>query len=212
MDILAISDQHGNLPEIPPCDILLIAGDVCPMHDHSLNFQLSWLETNFKEWLNKIPAKRVVMTFGNHDNVSQQKKEAVQRIGLRADLLFDETVVVDGIKIWGSPWSNWFYDWAWNAYEPQLKEIYSKIPDDVDIIITHGPPRGYCDTTLYADRIGSISLLERLEEMSKKVLVCGHNHEEFGKAITPKGNTVYNVALVDSRTRAIVNTPTRIEL
>lgn len=212
MNILAISDQHGFLPEIPECDLLLIAGDICPVINHNLNFQLSWLETNFKEWLNNIPAKKVVMTFGNHDFVSQEWKHKVINIGLRADLLFDESIVIDGIKIWGSPWSHWFYDWAWNAYEPQLKEIYSNIPDDVDIIITHGPPQGYCDATIHKDRIGSISLLERLEQMSKKVLICGHNHEGFGKAVTPNGNTVYNVALVDSHTRSIVNHPTKIEL
>lgn len=50
MKIVATSDFHGVLPpveSIPECDVLVIAGDVCPLRDHGVEFQRSWLLTNF---------------------------------------------------------------------------------------------------------------------------------------------------------------------
>ena len=61
MIICAVSDLHGQLPDIPKCDLLLIAGDVCPVTNHSLDFQEHWLDTEFRWWLKKIPAKKICM-------------------------------------------------------------------------------------------------------------------------------------------------------
>lgn len=64
----AIADQHGYLPTIEPCDLLLIAGDICPddfvrpdSPDH-----LHWLDSTFRDWLRGVPAQRIVGIAGNH--------------------------------------------------------------------------------------------------------------------------------------------------
>jgi hypothetical protein len=73
MRICCIADLHGKLPIIPECDLLLVAGDVCPHFlekyagDSSDCFgQSKWLQSVFTAWLENAPAKHKVMTFGNH--------------------------------------------------------------------------------------------------------------------------------------------------
>ena len=76
MRIVALSDQHGYLPEIPPCDLLIIAGDVCPdrfgpfVAMHNPDQQKSWFDRNGRLWLAKAPATHKVLTWGNHDAYS----------------------------------------------------------------------------------------------------------------------------------------------
>ena len=61
MNVVAISDLHGFLPETPPCDLLLIAGDVCPVWNHRWQFQRKWLREVFGPWLEAQPARKVVL-------------------------------------------------------------------------------------------------------------------------------------------------------
>jgi predicted phosphohydrolase len=76
--IIAVSDLHGALPTIPPCDLLLIAGDVAPTMNHSLRFQADWLDTDFRFWLESLPAQKIVFIAGNHDLVFQQEPSLVR--------------------------------------------------------------------------------------------------------------------------------------
>ena len=77
LKIVAISDQHGLLPAIPPCDLLLIAGDITPVKNHDLLYQSHWLNTDFRYWLKSLPAEQIVYIAGNHDLVFQQKPHLV---------------------------------------------------------------------------------------------------------------------------------------
>lgn len=182
--VLAISDLHGNLPDIETCDLLLIAGDICPATDHHTDFQAWWLSTTFKWWLEKLPAKKIIGVAGNHDYIFQNKPSAVPK--LPWTYLQDSATEFEGLKIWGTPWQPYFFDWAFNLYEPQLCEKWALIPNDTDIIVVHGPPYGYGDK---APRIGgkgyeltgSPGLLEKIKEVKPKLCVFGHIHEGRGK-------------------------------
>ena len=66
MKIVAISDLHGQLPTVPECDLLLIAGDICPVHNHKLFYQDIWLRSVFAAWLRQQRAKRIIGVWGNH--------------------------------------------------------------------------------------------------------------------------------------------------
>lgn len=181
--VVAVSDLHGRRPTIPECDLLLIAGDVCPDHCHAPHYQKSWLDLEFREWLEAQPAGHRVMTWGNHDIVAQDPAHKVRR--LPCHVLVDESVTIDGLKIYGMPWQRSFgTGWAFNLDSPELDEKAAAIPEDTDIIISHGPPHGYGDAAPRGfgewERTGSLGLLYRIVQIKPKLVVFGHIHEGRG--------------------------------
>jgi Icc-related predicted phosphoesterase len=184
MKIVAVSDLHGTLPSIPPCDLLLIGGDVAPVSNHAVSFQAEWLDTTFRDWLARAPARKVVGVAGNHDFIFQRAPELVP-----ADLpwtyLQDSAAEWEGLRFWGTPWQPWFYDWAFNLYEPDLIPKWALIPADTDILVLHGPPRDYGDGVPerngHVRHCGSPSLLERIESIAPRLAIFGHIHEGRGE-------------------------------
>lgn len=212
LDIVAVSDLHGTLPEIPPCDLLLIAGDICPVANHDPDYQAVWLDNEFRFWLGSQPARQSAFIAGNHDFVFQDKPHRVPR-DLSGVYLQDTALAHRGLKIWGTPWQPWFHDWAFNLHEPQLEEKWRLIPTDTDILMVHGPPHGFGDWVpdrRGARRTGSPSLLARIEEIEPRLVVFGHIHEGRGQwQLGP--TTLANVTLLNERYEA-VHRPWRFQL
>lgn len=207
MIIAAMSDLHGYLPEIPPCDLLIVAGDVCPDRFgpfyamHAPEHQKRWFDAKFRPWVAAAP--RAVLTWGNHDYCGQV------RYWFEDDDLVavDRVVEVNGLKIWLSPWSNRFGCWAFMDDPEDLGRIYAQIPDDVDIIVSHQPPYGCGDriadfSTGQMEHIGSRELLEATERVRPKLVVCGHIH--CGRGVYDlDGIPVINCAIVDEDYRPV---------
>jgi predicted phosphodiesterase len=191
MNIVALSDLHGYLPDnIPACDLLLLAGDLCPIENHDHTFHAEWLDREFRAWLRRLPARQIIGIAGNHDLVFEREPELVPR-DLPWTYLQDSGVTWEGIKIWGTPWQPWFFDWAFNGQPEQLREIWAKIPDDTDILVVHGPPRGYGDGIPMRQGIrhtGCPHLLERIRAIAPRLVVFGHIHE--GRGQWTIGNTI----------------------
>lgn len=209
MKIVAISDQHGQLPEVPPCDLLLIAGDICPVKNHSIPAQEAFLAGPFARWLETVPARHIVGIAGNHDFIFQESPERLPR-SLRWTYLQDSATDIEGMKIYGTPWQPWFYDWAFNAREPELEQRWQSIPLGTDILICHGPPRGYGDRNMQGQHTGSPSLLERIRVVRPKLTVFGHIHEGHGR-YDVEGLLLANVSSLDERYR-FVHAPTEFDV
>lgn len=198
MKIVTISDTHGYLPDIPACDIFIHAGDICPATNHKVKYQKQWLIEEFNPWLKNINAKSKVITAGNHDFVFQEYPNI--KYNLDCIVLINEIAEIQGLKIWGSPWTKKFYDWAFNMSAKDLYKLHINIPK-CDIIVTHGPPYGFGDlcsrslkdengnvTYKWKSHQGSPGLTRRIIEMEPKLVVGGHIHSGFG---TRKlGNTI----------------------
>ncbi len=200
MKIIAVSDLHGHLPEVPACDLLLLGGDLCPVGDHSVPFQAEWLDTAFRAWLEVQPARKIIGVAGNHDFVFERLPEAVPG-DLRWTYLQDELAEWEGLKIYGAPWQPWFFDWAFNLYEDDLVKKWQMVPPGTDVLVLHGPPYGYGDGVPERNgevrRTGSPSLLRRIEEVRPKLAIFGHIHE--GRGEWRVGPTVLaNVTLLDA--------------
>lgn len=206
MKIAALSDLHGFLPEtVPPCDLLLLAGDLTPVQNHNSQFQAEWLDTTFRTWLRRQPARRIVGIAGNHDFVFQQLPKRAPR-DLPWIYLQDELHEWEGMKIWGTPWQPWFFDWAFNGNPAFLNEKWSLIPEDTDILVVHGPPFGYGDGVPESNgnlrRCGCPHLLERIQQIRPRLVVFGHIHE--GRGEWRIGDTrLANVTLVDAEYRNV---------
>lgn len=198
--IVATADLHGTFPKIPPCDILIVAGDVCPIWDHHVQAQLAWLDTNFRNWLNEVPADYVFGIAGNHDFVFEKMPDQVETLDLPWSYYQDDYAqffMFDDLKIWGSPWVPNLSRWAFHDDDAGLDARFATIPDDVDIVVSHGPPYMYCDLTV--PKYGSVhagfpGMNDMLARVKPKALVCGHIHEGYGVAKHDSGTVIYNVS------------------
>ena len=196
MRVAAISDLHGFLPDVPSCDVLLIAGDVCPVEDHALDYQRRWLEGPFDGWLRGLDAGAIVGIAGNHDFIAESDPDLMR--SLPWTYLCDETVDAGGLRIHGSPWTPTFMDWAFMQDEADLAAVWALVPPDVDVLVTHGPPFGHGDLAVHGLRVGSHTLAARLPELERlRLHVFGHIHEGWGSRDTDGDTTIANVSYVD---------------
>ena len=208
MKLIAVADLHGNLPQdIPECDLLIIAGDICPHFDHKPGSkkdrlgQAGWFTTDFEPWLDEQPAQEVVWLWGNHDFMGTG---AYKYLGLRHNHLEDSETALCDLRIYGTPYTPRYFDWAFMETEEKLAERFAHIPEGLDILISHGPSLWACDRAAgnKGDHIGSKALYERISTMQRppKLLICGHIHGGKGEGFVfgEHGSVhVWNVAGVD---------------
>ena len=101
MRVVAAADLHGDLPHVPPCDLFLLGGDLCPFGSHRAGTQAEWLDTTFRRWLAALPAREVVGVAGNHDFLFEREPARVPR-DLPWTYLQDSGCEFEGWRIWGS--------------------------------------------------------------------------------------------------------------
>lgn len=199
--VLATADLHGNLPAIPDCDVLLVAGDICPDFlngwDKGRDRQKQWLDFSFRPWLEELRDRgiEVVGIAGNHDWVFE-RGWLWRQLELPWTYLLDNMTTLHGLRIYGTPWVPNLPGWAFYGSPAMLEARAWSIPSDIDILLSHGPPHGAVDRVCGGYHVGDRHLSEALPTLSPKALVCGHIHEAFGYADV-EGISVYNVSHVD---------------
>lgn len=208
MKIVVTSDLHGYLPkEVPKCDLLLICGDIVPLDIQSDEEECRfWMMNSFISWCESLPCDKVLFICGNHE------------VGLRNSIdwlntnfpkdyyvthLCDSLYEYNGVKIYGTPWCKIFLNWAFMLPNDELKEKFSLIPDNLDILMTHDAPYGTSDICSQDivwnthDHIGNIPLRDAVLSKSPKYNFHGHLHTS-NHELEMLGNTkVYNVSYID---------------
>jgi len=183
MRIWHISDTHTyhNLLEVPTdIDVVIFSGDCSNPRDPYNNEPEV---RGFIDWFASLKIQYKIFVAGNHDT-SIEKKFVTSEDFTRRNIIYleNEDIIIDGIKIFGSPYTPTFgYGWAFNKDRTKLDRIWRNIIDkDTDIVITHGPPKGTLDLSF--DRVGNLercgdkSLLNRVMEVNPKLCLFGHIH------------------------------------
>jgi Icc-related predicted phosphoesterase len=225
MRLIFISDTH-NVPlqhPIPDGDILIHSGDATS-RGSSKEIKI------FAEWLNTLPHKHKIFVPGNHDLEFEERlydftdplnvNGLVQRVNQQTKLLLsnvhvlcEDALEIDGIKFYGCSWQPEFCDWGFNLprRSAKLKAAWAKIPQDTHVLITHTPPMGILDRTLYSrEHVGCVDLASRLEELNVLIHAFGHIHESYGTLLS--NNTVHiNASTCNVRYEA-VNKPVIVDV
>lgn len=187
MKIAALADLHGFFPEVPDCDVVVVAGDIVNWNpglpDWQMGFYCKEQIKQFRDWLNALNMRGIVVVgcAGNHD-FAFAETDVARKINWH--YLEDEGTEIGGLKFWGSPWQPWMAGWAFNSpesdldddAEPFMASKFEQIPDDTDILITHSPPAGFHDTVRGAHK-GSLALNRAVERVQPKLHIFGHVHK-----------------------------------
>lgn len=174
--LVLMSDTHGReaAHAIPDGDVLLHAGDLT---DVGRAKEIAAVDAA----LSALPHPHKLVIAGNHDFLFENDPATARALLGGVTYLEDSGATAHGLRVWGSPWQPWFFDWAFNLKgEAALAEKWALIPDEVDILVTHGPPYGIGDRCHDGRRVGCRALLERVRASKPRLHVFGHIHEDRG--------------------------------
>ena len=199
MKIVAISDTHGTFPVLPDGDVLVHAGDGTMM---GTTKQITELE----DWFSTLNFKSIIFVPGNHDFICE-----TGYVVKNCTMLLDSGIDIDGVNFWGSPYSPKFGSWAFMKPDFQLTDVWNKIPNDTDVLITHCPPFDILDKTVRGINTGSYTLRYAIKNrVDAKYHIFGHIHESYG--VCCKDNVIYVNASVVNINYNNTNKPTVINL
>ena len=196
--------HHGNF-QVPPGDIVVHCGD------STRTGKIEEIK-DFTQWFAALPHRTKILIAGNHDFGFQLEPELRHSLPQNIIYLQDQAVEVEGLKFYGSPWQPRFYNWAFNLDRGvPLRQVWDRVPEDTQVLLTHGPPFGILDMTQRGEPVGDEELRRAVFRLPLlKLHVFGHIHESYG--LNEQGGTKFvNAALCDLRYRP-VHAPVVIDL
>jgi len=204
--LVLMADSHGHHRDVdvPDGDLLIHAGDFTLFNGSTFAIR------DFNEWLGGLPHKTKILIPGNHDSglIYPEWRELITN----AVLLINKETVIDGLRIWGSPVTP--NDWGvFGPDTPQERQyLYAGIPNNTDILITHGPPFGILDRGTEPNKPqGCRELLDAVRRVRPQLHVFGHVHEGYG-TIRSHGTLFVNAALAGSGHDLTVRQPITISI
>jgi Icc-related predicted phosphoesterase len=206
--IIAIADTHGkhNELKLPEGDLLIHAGDV------SMKGTEKEVD-GFLQWFCKQDFQYKIFIAGNHDFYFEREKTSAIEKKIPDDIIYlnDSGCTINGVRFWGSPITPWFFNWAFNRHRGEaIQRHWALIPDDIDVLITHGPVYQTLDLTSDGKNVGCMDLLREVNRIAPKFHICGHIHESYGRI--DEAETVFLNASVLNAQYQLVNAPMQFEM
>lgn len=201
MKFVVIADTHGfhRDLELPQGDVLIHAGDIS---DQGSKEEV----VDFLEWFSAQSHTHKVFIGGNHDIfLDENPVDLLEVLPANVVYLNNRGYQIDHIKLWGSPTTPDFEDWAFGKYRDDMAVHWKYMPDNIDILITHTPPWGILDQSSAWVSLGCKALLEKVKELQPQYHIFGHIHASYGTLKLEE--TIYmNASILDSY-RGPVNAP-----
>jgi Icc-related predicted phosphoesterase len=184
MKIWHISDTHSfhKLLTVPGgIDMIIHSGDFSNYFDVFKNEP----ETReFIQWYGGLNIKYKVLIAGNHDAMAAKWTKEFKKLCKHYNIIYleNEEVIIEGIKIFGTPIQPSFGNWYFQKSRDKLDKFWYNIPEDTDVLVVHGPPRGVLD--LSYNKLGNVlefcgcKALKRhvIHRLNLKMCLFGHIH------------------------------------
>ena len=180
-NILFVSDTHGkheliNIPDNIDC--IIHCGDESNSIEPIKNLQES---LNFFDWFKSLDIRHKIFVPGNH-SIAIEKRLIKPDDFPEINFLIHEQMELFGLKIFGSPYTPRFGKWSYMIRREVINRYWEQIPENIDILITHGPPKGILDLTINPDgkyfQCGCNALKKRVEKINPMIHCFGHIHDE----------------------------------
>ena len=182
MKIYHISDTHNyhHLLQIPKdIDLIIHSGDESNCHDVYKN-EIECKE--FITWFASLDIKYKILIAGNHSSFISEHTREFRNLCKENNIIYLENdgVVIEGLNIWGSPFSPTFGDWYFMKARDKMQKLWENIPEDTDILVTHTPPKGCLDLSYNRNHelefCGCANLLKHVFRVKPKLHLYGHIH------------------------------------
>jgi Icc-related predicted phosphoesterase len=186
MRIVCLADTHELHREliVPPGDLLLHAGDF------TFFSQRRSMIDDFNDWLGELPHRHKVVVYGNHEFGFESDSGLRSRLS-NAVVLVNEAAKIEGVTIWGSPVTPMNGGVFGLSRAEDRARLYSQIPPETQILLTHTPPFGVLDGQQHA---GCPELRSAVIRLRPRLHVFGHVHNGYGTLPT-KHTMFVNAAL-----------------
>lgn len=208
MTITCLSDTHGlhrRIKDIKLADMIIHAGDIS-------NFGEEHQVLDFLNWFSNLPHQYKIFIAGNHDFFFERETKPYIDKKMPENVIYlnDSGCTIEGITIYGSPITPRFMDWAFNRDRGKvIEKHWNLIPDNTEILITHGPPFGKMDANANNFRTGCEDLLKTVNKIKPNYHIFGHIHEAYGMTYN-EHTTFINASILDEHYR-VKNKPIVVE-
>lgn len=218
INITHISDTHNRhrYLKLIGGDILICSGDISSVgYKHEIK--------SFLSWFSKQPYIYKIFISGNHDLCFDPNRQGIDN-SIWINKLFDKYEINKDkqiyylnnsslqlfgcLNIWGSPITPDFNPkrWAFNKTRGEnIQKTWDLIPENLDILITHGPPRGKCDMNREGEYVGCENLRDEILLKRPRIHCFGHIHESYGQTYDSFNVDYINACICDLHYNPINN-------
>lgn len=207
MKVTIISDTHNQHEALGTLsgDVLVHCGDMFSFQDWNRE-HLHRLDS----WFSHQDFDLILCTGGNHDFVLEQALRENSQPFKNAVYLQDQKYKHNGVVFYGAPWTPQLSGHAFYGDDHMLREKWSLIPKDTNVLITHTPPYSVLDKSSRGMTLGCKRLAKAVKNIKPNIHCFGHVHNSAG--LVRNRHTVFvNASSVNSRLQ-VIHKPVVLEI